>query len=132
MNVEMTEYLRVNLSTEQWECRVCGHVIGSAQHSYKWGLLVYNRNPEDIHPSIIDPEQYRYTFSPDPNWVRILEYYCPHCATMVETEYATPGHPPLYDMELDLEALKAQWQKRGPSSTVKGPTVERQTGHTHG
>ncbi len=131
MKVDMTEYLRVNLESEEWECRVCNHTIGSAHQSYKHGLLVYNRDPQDIHPPIIDPNQYRYTFSPDPEWVRILEYYCPKCATMVETEYATPGHPPLHDIELDLEALKAQWQARGENINVKGPTVERQTGHQH-
>lgn len=131
MKVEMTEYLRVDLETEQWQCRVCDHDIGPAQKSYKFGLLVYNRNPQDIHPPIIDPNQYRYTFSPDPEWVRILEYYCPKCATMIETEYATPGHPPLFDMELDLEALKRQWQARGNSVHVTGPTVEFQAEHQH-
>ena len=131
MKVDMTEYLRVNLDSEEWECRVCNHTIGSAHHSYKRGLLVYNRDPQEIHPPIINPDQYRYTFSPDPEWVRILEYYCPECATMVETEYATPGHPPLDDIELDLVALKAQWQTRGENINVKGPTVERQQGQQH-
>lgn len=131
MKVDMTEYLRVNLESEEWECRVCDHTIGSAHQSYKQGLLVYNRNPQDIHPPIIDPDKYRYTFSPDPEWVRILEYYCPTCATMVETEYATPGHSPVYDMELDFEALKEQWKARGQSINVKGPAVDRQTGHQH-
>ena len=31
---------------------------------------------------------------------------------MMETEYVPPGHPPLYDIELDIDALKLQWKDR--------------------
>jgi hypothetical protein len=31
---------------------------------------------------------------------------------MVEAEYLPPGHPPLHDIELDIDALKAQWKDR--------------------
>ena len=124
MKVLMTEYLRIDLETEQWECRACNHVVGSANKSYKNGMLVYNRDPREIHPPVIDPDRYRFTFSPDPDWVRILEYYCPGCGTQVETEYAIPGHPPLYDMEVDLPALKAQWSTREQvAEPVVGPEV---------
>lgn len=124
MKVLMTEYLRVDLDAEQWECRVCDHVIGSATKSYKEGLLVHDRDPREIHPPILDPERYKFTFSPDPEWVRILEYYCPSCGTQVETEYAIPGHPPLYDMQPDLPALRAQWaQREEVKDGVSGPAV---------
>ena len=133
MKVLMTEYLRIDLDAEQWECRVCNHVIGSAMANYKEGLLVHNRDPREIHPPIIDPERYKFTFSPDPEWVRILEFYCPGCGTQVETEYAIPGHPPLYDMQPDLPALRAQWSQR---DEVKEPGVgpagvNTQAAHTH-
>jgi acetone carboxylase gamma subunit len=124
MKVLMTEYLRIDLDAEVWQCRVCDHEIGSARSNYKEGMLVYNRNPQDIHPPVIDPEKYEFTFSPDPEWVRILEYYCPSCGTMVETEYTVPGHPPLYDMEVDLDALKAQWSTRDEvTEPIVGPEV---------
>lgn len=130
MKVLMTEYLRIDLEKELWECRVCNHVVGPATKSYKEGLLVHNRDPREIHPPIIDPEKYRFTFSPDPDWVRILEYYCPSCGTMVENEYAIPGHPPLHDMEVDLPALKAQWSTREEvPEPVVGPEVMRGAGH---
>lgn len=132
MKVPMTEYLNLDLDAERWECRVCGHAIGSAHENYKHGLLVYDRDPREIHPPVIDPQRYRYTFSPDPQWVRILEYYCPGCGTMVEVEYATPGHPPLHDMQPDLPALKAQWAARGSvPAPVSGPEVRREPGHSH-
>lgn len=133
MKVLMTEYLRIDLDAEQWECRVCNHTIGSALANYKEGLLVHNRDPREIHPPIIDPERYKFTFSPDPEWVRILEFYCPGCGTQVETEYAIPGHPPLYDMQPDLPALRAQWSQREEAKEpVVGPAVvNTQAAHRH-
>ncbi|QHS10311.1 acetone carboxylase subunit gamma [Sinimarinibacterium sp. NLF-5-8] len=112
MNVLITEYLRINLDTEQWECRRCSHVHGSARHNYKRGLLVYNRDPREIHKPLLNPEMYERTYAPDPDWCRILEYYCSGCGVLVEAEYLPPGHPPLHDIDLDLDALKAQWKDR--------------------
>jgi acetone carboxylase, gamma subunit len=132
MKVLMTEYLRIDLDKEEWQCRVCDHSIGTAREPYKAGLLVYDRDPSDIHPPVIDSERYEFTFSPDGKWVRILEYYCPNCGTQVETEYTIPGHPPLNDMEVDVDALKAQWAKREEVvEACVGPDiyVERHTHH---
>ncbi len=113
MRVPMTEYLVINLETERWVCRVCSHDFGSARENYKLGALVHDRDPREIHQSIIDPERYEYTFSPDPAYCRILEYYCPGCGTQIETEYLPPGHPPTVDMLIDIDALRAQWEARG-------------------
>lgn len=132
MKIPMTEYLRIDLDKETWECRVCDHEIAPAAGNYKEGLLVHNRDPREIHPPILDPERYRFTFSPDPEWVRILEFCCPNCGTQVETEYAVPGHPPLQDMQVDVPALKAQWAKRGPDMLPDaGPAVVPGRGHSH-
>jgi acetone carboxylase gamma subunit len=132
MKIPMTEYLRIDLDNEKWECRVCDHVIGPAEGNYKEGLLVHNRDPREIHPPVIDPDKYRFTFSPDPEWVRILEFCCPNCGTQVETEYAIPGHPPLWDMQVDVAALKAQWAARGPDMLPDaGPVVAPARAHSH-
>ena len=114
----MTEYLEIDLETESWHCRRCGHYLTSARRNYKEGLLVYDRNPQEIHRPILRADVYPFTFSPDPKWCRILEFYCPQCGTQVETEYLPPGHPPTYDMEFDLEALKARMA--GKNSSHKG------------
>ena len=124
MKVLMTEYLRIDLDTENWECRVCDHVINSARGNYKEGLLVYIRDPADIHPHVIDPEKYKFTFCPDKDWVNILEYYCPSCGTQIEVENTLPNHEPLYDMEVDVDALKEQWSHREEiTEATKGPDV---------
>ena len=112
MKVLITEYLRIDLDTEMWQCRNCEHDLIGARENYKRGLLVYNRNPEEIHPPLLDKRKYERTYSPDPEWCRILEYCCPHCGPMVEVEYLPPGHPPLHDIELDIDALKEQWADR--------------------
>lgn len=114
MNVPVTEYLRINLDAERWECRRCGHDLISARNNYKEGLLVYERDPGEIHKPVIDPSRYEYTFSPDSKFCTIYEFYCPSCGTLIETEYQAPGHRPVHDIEVDIDALKAQWAKRDP------------------
>ncbi len=131
MRVLITEYLRIDLETERWECRRCGRDLASARDSYKRGLLVHDRDPREIHKPLLDPKLYARTFSPDPSWCRILEYYCPGCGTMVEVEYLPPGHPPIRDIELDVDALKAQWRDREEvrEAPVGAPPPRR--GHAH-
>lgn len=102
----ITEYLDINLHDEQWQCNRCGRRLGDARDNYKKGLLVYERDPREIHRPLINPDEYEYNFAPDPNWCRILEYYCPQCGAMVETEYLVPGHPITRDIELDIDWLK--------------------------
>ncbi len=106
MKVSVTEYLLIELDSERWHCRRCGHELGGARDNYKRGLLVYDRDPREIHRPILDAERYRYTFAPDPAWCRILEYYCPGCGVQMETEYLPPGHPPTWDIQLDIDDLK--------------------------
>jgi acetone carboxylase gamma subunit len=134
MKVLITEYLCVDLDTEQWECRRCGHVIGPARELYKEGTLVYHRDPREIHRPLLDPKKYAKTFSPDPEWCAILEYYCPGCGTLIETEYTVPGHPPVRDLELDIDALKLQWSKRREEKehVAAGDPPPRLGPHRHG
>ena len=131
MKANITEYLRINLDNEMWECRRCDGTLIAASDNYKRGLLVYDRDPREIHPPLLDPEKYDYTFSPDPAYTALLEYYCPHCGTMVETEYTAPGHPPVHDIELDLESLRhkvSQWGDSPGSPEIPDVEIPR---HVH-
>lgn len=127
MKVLITEYLRIDLDAEQWECRSCSNRLGDARDNYKRGLLVYDRDPSEIHKPLLDQAKYRFTFAPDPEWTAMLEYYCPHCGVMMEVEYTVPGHPPTRDIELDIDALKEDWKDReevlehagGPDNTPR-------------
>lgn len=137
MKIVITEYLRIDLDTERWECRNCSAVLGPARDNYKRGLLVYDRDPRDIHQPKLDPARYEYTFAPDPKWCRILEYYCPHCGTLVEAEYTVPGQPPLHDIELDIDALKRRASEFVEEGTLRKlpdlpvPDPRRHLGHSH-
>ena len=102
----ITEYLDVDLDTERWRCSRCGHEHGSARENFKHGLLVRERDPREVHRPLLDESRYEYTFAPDPEWCRLLEYYCPQCAVLVEVEYLPPGHPITNPVELDLDWLK--------------------------
>ncbi len=106
--IAITEYLEIELETERWHCRRCAYDIGPARSPYKEGLLVYERDPRDIHRPILDDSQYEYTYAPDPKWCRIIEFYCPECGTMIENEYLPPGHPLTNDIELDIDKLKGR------------------------
>jgi acetophenone carboxylase len=105
--LRVTEYLDLDLDREQWLCNRCGHVIGPARESYKRGCLLYDRDPREIHPPLVPGS---FSFSPDPLWVRIVEFYCPGCGTQVETEYLPPGHPITHDIEIDLDSLKERFR----------------------
>jgi len=100
---QITEYLDIDLERETWCCHRCGQELISARENYKKGCLVYERDPREIHRPIVSGP---YSFAPDPEWCRILEFYCPNCGTMLEVEYLPPGHPITHDIELDLEKLK--------------------------
>jgi acetone carboxylase, gamma subunit len=101
----ITEYLDLDVETERWSCNRCNADLGNARESYKRGCLIAHRIPSEIHEAIVDGE---YGFAPDPDWCRIVEFYCPGCATLLETEYLPPGHPLTHDIELDIDALKAK------------------------
>jgi acetophenone carboxylase len=101
--VHLAEYLDLDTDSERWHCHSCGTDLGPAREDYKRGLLVYDRDPAEIHPPLIDGE---FTFSPNPEWIRIVEFYCPGCGRQVETEYLPPGHPLTRDTEIDIDSLK--------------------------
>ncbi|MCU1570434.1 MAG: putative subunit of acetophenone carboxylase [Naasia sp.] len=103
--VEITEYLAIDLTDTVWLCRRCGQNLGAADSNYKFGCLVADRDPRDVHPPVVEGD---YTFAPDPTWCRIVEFYCPGCAVLLEVEYLPPGHPITHDIEIDIPELKKQ------------------------
>jgi acetophenone carboxylase len=64
---------------------------------------VADRDPREIHPPVGTSEVFNFSF--DPESVRLIEFYCPECATLLETEYLPPGHPLTWDMEFDVDSL---------------------------
>ncbi len=102
--VAVTEYLEIDLGSETWHCRRCQRGLGAASKSYKEGCLVQARDPRTLYPPQVEGE--RYSFAPDPALCLLVEFYCPGCGTLIETEALPPGHPPTHDIELDLDSLR--------------------------
>jgi acetone carboxylase, gamma subunit len=117
--IRITEYLDLDLDRELWLCNRCGRELGAARENYKRGCLLYDRDPREIHPPIVPGD---FSFSPDPLWVRIVEYYCPGCGVQLETEYLPPGHPLTHDIEIDIDSLKARL--RSGEFVVKAQRLE--------
>lgn len=104
MKIRITEYLEVDLAEKKWVCQRCGQVLIDADENYKKGCLVAEKPFDQVHPQIVEGKA--YSFSPDTDYCRLLEFYCPKCGVMIENEYLPPGHPITHDIELDLDDLQ--------------------------
>ncbi|MCF8120665.1 MAG: acetone carboxylase subunit gamma [Deltaproteobacteria bacterium] len=104
MKVRITEYLEIDLEKEKWCCHRCGYILMDARENYKKGCLVAEKPLTDIHPPLNEGQA--YSFCPDPDFCRLLEFYCPGCGGMIENEYLPPGHPITHDIELDIDELR--------------------------
>jgi acetone carboxylase gamma subunit len=109
MKLRITEYLEIDLVTETWCCQRCGETLISARDNYKRGCLVAQRPLEAVHPPLVEGQG--YSFCPDPDFCRLIEFYCPKCGVMIENEYLPPGHPITHDIEIDLNQLKEKYGK---------------------
>ena len=105
VSVEITPYLDINLDSEMWVCSSCKGDLIDCNSNYKTGCAIAERDPSEIHHSEIDTE---YKFSPDPDWCKIIEFYCPHCGIMIENEYLPLGHPITHDIEIDIDQLRTK------------------------
>lgn len=114
----VAESLAMNLDSEQWVCTRCDRQLGSARENVKHHLLVCERDPAEVHRPLIEGP---FTFSPNAEWIRILEFYCPGCGVQIETEYLPPGHPITNTTEIDIDALKRRLDK-GEIELVDGRT----------
>lgn len=108
MNVRMTETLEICLEQETWVCNRCNYTLGSAHENYKHHCLVAEVPVEEVHPAMIADQV--YSFAPDKDYCRLLEFYCPQCAVIIENEYLPPGHPITYDIEVDIAQMKTRFK----------------------
>lgn len=104
MKVRVTEYLDVDIAAETWCCHSCGHALIDARRNYKEGCLIAEVPLEEAHPPLVHGQV--FSFTPDPDYCRLVEFYCPECGTTIDNEYLPPGHPLTHELELDIDALK--------------------------
>lgn len=110
--LKITEYLNIDLDSEMWCCERCGEDLVSARQHYVKGCLVYDRPAVDIYGSSIEiAKGQQVNYAPDPRFNHVLEFYCPHCGTMIEVQYLPPGHPIPKDIDLNVDRLKEKYKK---------------------
>jgi acetophenone carboxylase len=102
MKRRITENLDIDTDRLEWLCHDCGHSLGPASANYKEGCLVADRDPREVWRPLIE-EKYNYSY--DPEWTRLVEFYCPGCGALIEVDVLPPGHPIPHDIELDLDKL---------------------------
>ncbi len=107
--VRITEYVNIDVENKRWQCVNCGHDLGADAENYKKGCLICARDPREVHHPGVEGQNGFVGFAPDPDWCRIVEFYCPGCGTLMEVEYLPPGHPITHDIKLDLASLKQRF-----------------------
>ena len=121
--IQITEYLDIDLERERWRCNRCEHDLGDAREPYKKGCLIRERDPREVHFPVGPNKEFNFSF--DPEWMRLIEFYCPGCAVMVEVEYLPPGHPLTWDIQLDIDALKKKHGIKGAKTRRKKLQVRK-------
>jgi acetophenone carboxylase len=110
MKIRITEALDLDLAKDMWCCTRCGHELIGARDNYKKGCKVRERMPDEVHQPLLQGAP--FSFAPDAEWCRIIEFYCPKCGFMIENQYLSPGHPITHDIELDVDAMKKHYGEK--------------------
>jgi acetone carboxylase gamma subunit len=114
MKIRITEALNLDLANEVWCCSHCGCGLIGARENYKKGCKVRERMPEEIHQPLIEGAP--FSFAPDSDWCRVIEFYCPRCGLMIENQYLPPGHPITHDIELDIDDMKERYKAKSQAN----------------
>lgn len=102
----------MDVDSERWLCGRCEGDLGPARSDYKRGCLVADRDPREVH-GWGTPSGTGLGFTPDPEWCRVIEFYCPGCSALLDVEYLPPGHPLTHDLQVDVDSLKRRLEQSG-------------------
>jgi N-methylhydantoinase B len=81
---------------DQWACADCRTAVAPASENYKLFAAVRENNPHELDPALYaDPA----VFCDDE--IRLREFFCPGCGSLLSVEIAKPGDPPLDEVRLD-------------------------------
>ena len=106
--IRMTEHLDLDVEEEMWHCHRCGRALIWARENYKKGCLLYNRDPREIHRPLLEGT---YTFPPTRPGFASSSSTARPAAHRSRPSICRPGHPITYDLELDIDSLKARLAK---------------------
>ena len=110
----ITESVDIDLEKEMWCCHRCGAELHSAKESYLKGCLVHERPANEIYgsPIPVKKDSDVISYAPESDFMRVIEFYCPNCGALTTVQYLPPGHPVIFDIELDIGKLKERAKKQ--------------------
>lgn len=110
--VRVTESLDIDLDSEKWCCNQCGQSMNSAREPFIEGTLIYDKPASEIYGDNIklSPDT-TISYAPDPDFMHVVEFYCPGCGALISVQYLPPGHPIPVEIQLDIDNLKARYLK---------------------
>jgi len=73
------------------KCLKCGAVLCDASRNYKEHVPYIDRDAREVGHLLIDPDLMVYR-----------EYYCPHCAILLEVNPTPPGETHLWDIQIKV------------------------------
>ncbi len=74
------------------KCLKCGTVLCDGSGNYKEHVPYIDRDPREMGHLLVDPD-----------WMVYREYYCPHCALLLEVDPTPPGESHLWDIQIKVE-----------------------------
>ncbi|MED4601625.1 acetone carboxylase subunit gamma [Paenibacillus validus] len=97
MALILSEYLQVtNEGNRHIQCRKCAHNISSVDKNYKLYTVMKEESVQTANPQNVDSRQYV-----DKDMV-FRRFFCPNCATQLETEVNVKGEPPVWDIHIKI------------------------------
>ena len=112
--MRITESVDIDLEKEVWCCHRCGVELYSAKEPYLKGCLVYERPAKEVYgpPIPVKKDSTVISYAPEADFMRLVEFYCPNCGALMTVQYLPPGHPIIFDIELNIDKLKERAKRK--------------------
>lgn len=95
MTTKIDEHLQI--ADGQIECRTCGEAICDAHEEYIHHLPRASKPLSEANPLVVDPSHF---VDQD---VRMWDFYCPGCMTLLESQMLLEGREPFVDKQVDAK-----------------------------
>lgn len=98
MQLIISEYLQITDKPNRMiQCRICSHIICSADKNYKLHVVMKETSIKESNIQNYDSTQYV------DKYMVFRRYFCPNCATLLETETNIQGEQPIWDINIKVE-----------------------------
>lgn len=99
--MQIHRYLDLNEDSRAISCRECGETICDAAETIGKHASMRTGPVTDAGPAFVSP----VAKLGDETDLEFLEFFCPECGVLLQTEFARSEDPVLQDIEIDIESL---------------------------